>query len=95
MLGDDAQGAVWTAHDMTARAQLERAKSDFVATASHELRSPLTSIKGFVELLRSAPENMSGRQREFVDIILKSTDVWWIWSTTCSMWRGSKPTMWR
>ena len=26
-------------------------KSDFVATASHELRSPLTSIKGFVELL--------------------------------------------
>jgi CheY-like chemotaxis protein/two-component sensor histidine kinase len=59
---------------MTARAQLEHAKSEFVATASHELRSPLTSIKGFVELLKGAPENMSPRQREFVDIILKSTD---------------------
>ena len=59
---------------MSERARLERAKSEFVATASHELRSPLTSIKGFVELLERSPENMSERQREFVDIILKSTD---------------------
>jgi signal transduction histidine kinase/CheY-like chemotaxis protein len=68
------ESVVWTAHDITARAQLEKAKSDFVATASHELRSPLTSIKGFVELLKGSPENMSPRQLEFVDIILKSTD---------------------
>ncbi len=59
---------------MTERAELERAKSEFVATASHELRSPLTSIKGFVELLKGSAENMSERQLEFVDIILKSTD---------------------
>ena len=59
---------------MSERARLERAKSEFVATASHELRSPLTSIKGFVELLERSPEGMSERQREFVDIILKSTD---------------------
>src|SRR5207245_208400 len=56
------------------RARLERAKSEFVATASHELRSPLTSIKGFVELLARSSETMSERQREFVDIILRSTD---------------------
>ena len=59
---------------MSERARLERAKSEFVATASHELRSPLTSIKGFVELLQRSPESMSERQREFVEIILKSTD---------------------
>jgi signal transduction histidine kinase/HAMP domain-containing protein len=67
-------GVVWTVRDVTERAQLERAKSEFVATASHELRSPLTSIKGFVELLERNPDGMSTRQREFVDIIKRSTD---------------------
>jgi signal transduction histidine kinase/CheY-like chemotaxis protein len=73
-LGSVADGIVWTVHDMSERAALARAKSEFVATASHELRSPLTSIKGFIELLERAPENMSERQREFVEIILRSTD---------------------
>ncbi len=65
---------MWTVHDISERAQVERARSEFVAMASHELRSPLTSIKGFVELLARSGENMSDRQREFVDIILRSTD---------------------
>jgi signal transduction histidine kinase/CheY-like chemotaxis protein len=73
-LGGENSGIVWTVRDMTERARLERAKSEFVATASHELRSPLTSIKGFVELLARSPESLSQRQREFVDIILRSTD---------------------
>jgi signal transduction histidine kinase/ActR/RegA family two-component response regulator len=73
-LGEESGGVVWTVRDTTERARLERAKSDFVATASHELRSPLTSIKGFVELLHRSPEGMSERQREFVDIVLRSTD---------------------
>jgi signal transduction histidine kinase/CheY-like chemotaxis protein len=73
-LGEATGGIVWTVRDMSDRARLEHAKSEFVATASHELRSPLTSIKGFVELLQRSPENMSARQREFVDIILRSTD---------------------
>ncbi len=60
--------------DVGERADHERRQSEFVATASHELRSPLTSIKGFVELLERSPEQMSERQREFVDIILRSTD---------------------
>jgi signal transduction histidine kinase/HAMP domain-containing protein len=74
LLGSDSDGVVWTVRDISERARLERAKSEFVATASHELRSPLTSIKGFVELLERSSENMSERQREFVEIILKSTD---------------------
>jgi signal transduction histidine kinase/CheY-like chemotaxis protein len=74
LLGSESEGVVWTVRDMSERARLERAKSEFVATASHELRSPLTSIKGFVELLHRSPGRLSERQREFVDIILKSTD---------------------
>jgi signal transduction histidine kinase len=68
-------GSVWTLRDITERARLERAKSDFVATASHELRSPLTSIKGFIELLETTnADNLTDRQREFIGIVLKSTD---------------------
>ena len=72
--GSGTDGVVWTVRDISERARLERAKSDFVATASHELRSPLTSIKGFVELLAAQPATMTPRQQEFVDIILRSTD---------------------
>jgi signal transduction histidine kinase/HAMP domain-containing protein len=73
-MGDEAEAVVWTARDITDRARLERAKSEFVATASHELRSPLTSIKGFAELLERDSEGMTERQREFVDIIKRSSD---------------------
>jgi signal transduction histidine kinase/DNA-binding response OmpR family regulator/HAMP domain-containing protein len=68
-------GVVWTLRDITERARLEQAKSDFVATASHELRSPLTSIKGFIELLETTnSENLTERQQEFIGIVLQSTD---------------------
>jgi signal transduction histidine kinase len=63
-----------TVREAAERAERERRQSEFVATAAHELRSPLTSIKGFVELLERSPEPMSERQRGFVDIILRSTD---------------------
>jgi len=65
-------GVVFTLRDVTERARLERAKSEFVATASHELRSPLTSIKGFVELL--AAGELTERQRGFIEVILLSTN---------------------
>lgn len=68
-------GVVWTLRDITERARLEQAKSDFVATASHELRSPLTSIKGFIELLQSTEsDNLTPRQQDFIQIALQSTD---------------------
>jgi signal transduction histidine kinase/CheY-like chemotaxis protein/HAMP domain-containing protein len=72
MEGED-EGIVWTVRDVTERARLEQLKSEFVATASHELRSPLTSIKGFVELL-STSKGLDERQREFLEIVLVSTN---------------------
>ncbi len=66
-------GVIWTVRDVTERARLERAKTDFVATASHELRSPLTSIKGYAELLGSTG-SLTERQSEFVRIIALSAN---------------------
>jgi PAS domain S-box-containing protein len=44
-------------HDITYRKELERLKRDFVAMVSHDLRTPLTSIAGFLSLLRSGKYN--------------------------------------
>jgi two-component system, OmpR family, sensor histidine kinase MtrB len=55
------------------RDRLDRMKDDFVLTASHELRSPLTSVQGFAELLMLERERMSPKQAETVEIIIDNT----------------------
>jgi signal transduction histidine kinase len=55
------------------RDQLERMKDEFVVTASHELRSPLTSVQGFAEILMLEPERLSPKQVDTVEIILDNT----------------------
>jgi signal transduction histidine kinase len=52
------------------RDELDRLKDEFVLTASHELRSPLTSAQGFAELLMLDKDSLTPRQRETVEIIL-------------------------
>lgn len=56
--------------DAAERERLDRLKDEFVLTASHELRSPLTSVQGFAELLMLEREKMSPKQVETVEIIL-------------------------
>jgi signal transduction histidine kinase len=55
------------------RDQLERMKDEFVLTASHELRSPLTSVQGFAELLMLERDKLTPQQAETVEIILDNT----------------------
>jgi signal transduction histidine kinase len=55
------------------RDQLETMKDEFVLTASHELRSPLTSVQGFAELLMLERDQLSVKQAETVEIIIDNT----------------------
>jgi two-component system phosphate regulon sensor histidine kinase PhoR len=47
----DGGGLVMVLHDISDLRKLERIRRDFVANVSHELKTPLTSIKGYVETL--------------------------------------------
>lgn len=44
-------GVVFTLHDITRLKQLEEIRRDFVANVSHEIKTPITAIKGFAETL--------------------------------------------
>ena len=58
-------GTAITFHDITYHKKLDRLKNDFVSTISHDLRSPLTAILGYIELLdRAGPVN--DLQRDFI-----------------------------
>lgn len=45
-------GAIITMHDVSERLRLERQKDDFIAIASHELKTPITTLKAFTQLMQ-------------------------------------------
>jgi two-component system phosphate regulon sensor histidine kinase PhoR len=53
LLGSPPSGAVLVFHNVTETRRLERVRQDFVANASHELKTPLASIKAYTEALLS------------------------------------------
>jgi len=62
-----------TMQDITHLKELDRIKSDFVSTVSHDLRSPLTAILGYVELIgRAGP--VTDQQREFIHRVQMSVN---------------------
>jgi two-component system phosphate regulon sensor histidine kinase PhoR len=58
-------------HDVTRLKKLERMRMDFVANVSHEIKTPLTAILGFVETLQSGALDDKETALRFLDIINK------------------------
>ena len=61
-------------HDVTHLRRLEMSRRDFVANVSHELKTPITSIKGFVETLLAGALQEPENARNFLGIVSRQTD---------------------
>jgi PAS domain S-box-containing protein len=68
-------GDVVVVRDVSRQAQLERLRSDFVARVSHELRSPLTPIRGLAQTLRLHDAQLTAeRRRQVLDRLVERSD---------------------
>lgn len=67
-------GALIVLNDVTRLRRLENIRRDFVANVSHELKTPITTIKGFSETLRDGALAQPEEAGRFVEIILKNAD---------------------
>ncbi|HPD17030.1 MAG TPA: ATP-binding protein [Planctomycetota bacterium] len=67
-------GAVIVLNDVTRLRRLEGVRRDFVANVSHELKTPITSIKGFVETLLAGALREPADAERFLSIIAKQAD---------------------
>ncbi|PTG92038.1 PAS domain-containing sensor histidine kinase [Staphylococcus chromogenes] len=68
------QGMVIVLHDITQLKKLENLRRDFVANVSHELKTPITSIKGFTETLLDGAKNDDASLDMFLNIMLKESN---------------------
>lgn len=69
--GGESQGTVFVLRDITRLKELDRLKSQFVATVSHELRTPLTNIKLYLSLLRNVGDDKRPR---FHKVLVRETE---------------------
>ena len=69
----NSQLAVVTLTDLTPISAARTMNTDFVANVSHEIRSPLTSINGFIETLRGPAGSDSSKRKKFLKIMDKET----------------------
>lgn len=68
--GGIVRGAIFTLHDVTEEKALEEARIGFISTASHQLRTPLTSMRWFTEMLQDGDAGpISDEQKHFLERI--------------------------
>ena len=71
---DDGSGAIFTARDITDSMLLGQIRRDLVANVSHEIKTPLTAIRGFAETLRDGALAEPDTAIRFTDRILQQCD---------------------
>ncbi len=71
---DEVMGVLIVLNDETRLRRLESVRRDFVANVSHELKTPVTSIKGFAETLLDGTEHAPEDRDRFLGIILRQSE---------------------
>jgi two-component system, OmpR family, phosphate regulon sensor histidine kinase PhoR len=61
-------------HDVTRLKKLEQIRMDFVANVTHEIRTPLTAIIGYLETIKAGAINNIEETKKFIDIILRQAE---------------------
>jgi two-component system phosphate regulon sensor histidine kinase PhoR len=74
-IGGKKIGALVVLNDITRMRQLENMRREFVANVSHELKTPITSIKGYVETLQEGALGDKKNVQKFLEIVLKQSDL--------------------
>ena len=69
-----SRSAVAVISDVTESTKAESMQIDFVANVSHELKTPLASVKSYAETLMTGAVNDEGTTQEFLDIIVSEAD---------------------
>jgi len=67
-------GALLVIRDISRVIHLEKVRSDFVANVSHELKTPITSIKGFIETLSSDNFSHDEKTNEYLAIVRQQSE---------------------
>jgi len=70
----EVAGVVILLHDITTEREISDMKSDFVSKASHELKTPLSGIKAYIEMLIDGEAQDESSRREFYSIIQNEAD---------------------
>lgn len=65
----DTASYVWTVRDITQLKLAESMRTEFVTTATHELRTPLANIRAYAETLQATDDISLDEQKEFVNVI--------------------------
>ena len=72
---DTANSAIFVFHDITALQAVYEKQAEFVSNASHELATPLTTIKGFAETLLTEEASMDTEMRKkFLNIVVQESE---------------------